>query len=164
MIEAKSHLLSGYARIAVLSDTHGLLRPEVLSAVEGVDHILHAGDVGDPAILQRLSTIAPVTAIRGNIDTAGPCSKLPPTEMVQIGEAWFYLLHNLTALDINPSAAGVHAVIYGHTHQPAQRTHNGVLYLNPGSVGPRRFRLPIAMAFVTIRNGLFEVEMKVFDT
>lgn len=153
MNEAKRDL-----RIAVLSDTHGLLRPEVLTAVEGVDHILHAGDVGDITILNTLSTIAPVTAIRGNVDTHGLCGELTATEMVELGGVFFYLLHNLADLDIQPAAAGVGAVIYGHTHQPAQKTSNGVLYLNPGSIGPRRFRLPVAMAFVNVRDNKLQVE------
>ncbi len=150
-------------KIGIISDTHGFLDPRVEKIFAGVDHILHAGDVGNFDFIEILGRIAPVTAIRGNIDTHGPCAQLPATEIVGIGGAWFYLLHNLAALDINPAAAGVHAVIYGHTHQPAQRTQNGVLYLNPGSVGPRRFRLPIAMAFVNIQDSELTVETKNFE-
>ncbi len=145
-------------RIAVLSDTHGLLRPAVTNALLGVDHILHAGDVGDPLILERLASIAPVTAIRGNIDLAGPCSLLPATEMVRLGGVLFYLVHSIADLDIEPTAAGVRVVVSGHSHKPALHKVNGVTYLNPGSVGPRRFSLPIAMAFVTIRSGQIKVE------
>lgn len=150
-------------RIAVVSDTHGLLRPEVLAAVHGADHILHAGDVGDPAILQALRDIAPVTAIRGNIDTKGPCARLAATEMVELGGRFFYLVHSIADLDISPAAAGVAAVIYGHSHKPAEERRNGVLYLNPGSVGPRRFRLPIAMAFVNVCDGQLAVETLQFE-
>ena len=144
--------------IAVLSDTHGLLRPEVLAACQGVDHILHAGDVGNIEILETLRAIAPVTAIRGNIDTHGPCALLPATEMVELGGLWFYLVHSVHDLDINPQSAGVDAVISGHSHKPAQETRNAVLYLNPGSVGPRRFNLPISMARLRIAHKEIEVE------
>ena len=150
-------------RIAVLSDTHGLLRPEVVSALHGAHHILHAGDVGDLAILSTVREIAPVTAIRGNIDTSGPCSELPRTELVELGDRFFYMVHAIADLDINPVAAGVDAVIYGHSHKPAQETRNGVLYLNPGYVGPRRFRLPIAMALITISDNGLQVENFAFD-
>lgn len=145
-------------RIAVLSDTHGLLRPAVTNAILGVDHILHAGDVGDPLILERLASIAPVTAIHGNIDVSGPCSLLPATEMVRLGGVLFYLVHSVADLDIEPTAAGVRVVVSGHSHKPALHEANGVTYLNPGSVGPRRFSLPIAMAFVTVRSGEVIVE------
>ena len=145
-------------RIAVLSDTHGLLRPEVIAACSGSDHILHAGDVGDSAILQRLREIAPVTAIRGNIDTGGPCAELSATEMVELGGVMMYLVHSLADLDIDPVAAGVRAVVSGHSHKPAEEWRRGVLYLNPGSVGPRRFRLPVAMSFLTLSNGKIQVE------
>ncbi len=134
--------------IAVLSDTHGLLRPEVIAAVRGADHILHAGDVGDPAILDALRELAPVTAIRGNIDTSGDCAKLPATEAIELAGQLFYLVHALQWLDINPVAAGVAAVISGHSHKPSVETRDGVLYLNPGSAGPRRFSLPVSLALV----------------
>ena len=145
-------------RIAALSDTHGLLRPEVVAACAGVDHILHAGDVGDPDILNRLAEIAPVTAIRGNIDTHGPCADLPATEMVELGGAYFYVIHSLADLDIDPVAAGVQVVLCGHSHQPKAERRNGVLYLNPGSVGPRRFRLPVAMSLLSIEDGSIQAE------
>lgn len=145
-------------RIAILSDTHGLLRPEVLAAIQGVDHILHAGDIGKADILDQLAIIAPVTAIRGNIDTHGPCSELPATELIELGGIFLYLVHSIADLDISPAAAGVRVVISGHSHKPAQETRNGILYLNPGSIGPRRFRLPIAMVFLQIANGAINVE------
>jgi putative phosphoesterase len=150
-------------RIAILSDTHGLLRPEVVKRLQGVDHILHAGDVGDPVILDTLAAIAPLTAIRGNVDTSGRCGSLPATEMVEIGGATFYLVHSVADLDISPTAAGVRVVVSGHSHKPGHETRNGVLYLNPGSVGPRRFHLPIAMAFVTITDGHLKVDPVEFD-
>lgn len=135
-------------RIGVLSDTHGLLRPEALAALAGVNHILHAGDVGDPAILDRLASIAPVTAIRGNIDCTGPCAELPATEAIELEGHLLFLIHNLNDFDLNPAAAGISAVVYGHTHKPVVETRSNVLYLNPGSVGPRRFSLPISLAFL----------------
>jgi putative phosphoesterase len=134
--------------IGVISDTHGLLRPEALTALAGVDHILHAGDVGDPDILDAVRAIAPVTAIRGNIDTYGPCAELPATEAVELDGRLFYLVHSVHDLDINPAASGIAAVISGHSHQPGFETRNGVLYLNPGSAGPRRFRLPVTLALL----------------
>jgi putative phosphoesterase len=137
-------------QIGVVSDTHGLLRPEVLPLLEGSDRILHLGDVGDPEILGRLARIAPVTAIRGNIDTTGPCALLPATEVVALGEKSLYLLHDLGQLDLNPVAAGFAAVLYGHSHKPSVEWKRGVLYLNPGSCGPRRFSLPITCARITI--------------
>lgn len=139
-------------RLGVLSDTHGLLRPEVLPILEGVDHILHAGDVGDPAILDILKAIAPVTAIRGNIDRSGPCAALPATEAVELGGHLFYLVHALADLDLDPKAARISAVICGHSHKPSITWKDGVLLLNPGSVGPRRFSLPISLALVHMED------------
>ncbi len=135
-------------KIGVISDTHGLLRPEALTALEGVQHILHAGDVGDLAILARLESIAPVTAIRGNVDQFGACAALPATEFVELDGRMFYMLHSVHDLDINPSAAGVAMVVSGHSHQPGLKQHKGVAYLNPGSAGPKRFSLPITLAIV----------------
>ena len=134
--------------IAVLSDTHGLLRPEVLPAIAGCDHIFHTGDVGDPAILDTLRTVAPVTAIRGNIDTHGPCAALPATEAIELAGHLFYLVHSLQWLDINPHAAGIVAILSGHSHKPSIETREGILYLNPGSCGPRRFSLPVTLALI----------------
>ncbi|HTZ58158.1 MAG TPA: metallophosphoesterase family protein [Acidobacteriaceae bacterium] len=146
-------------RIGVISDTHGLLRREALIALEGVDHILHAGDVGEPSILDALGAIAAVTAIRGNIDVGGPCSHLPDTEVVTLHGHTFYMLHDRHALDLNPSAAGFAAIISGHSHRPLIEWRQGVLYLNPGSAGPRRFSLPISLAVITIRGGALEPEL-----
>jgi putative phosphoesterase len=136
-------------RIGVISDTHGLLRPEALTALAEAEHILHAGDVGDVAILDALRAIAPVTAIRGNIDTTGACAELPATEMVELDGRVFYLVHAIEDLDISPSAAGVDVVVYGHSHKPSVERRKDVLYLNPGSAGPRRFQLPVTLALLT---------------
>jgi len=145
--------------IGVLSDTHGLLRPELLPALAGVDHILHAGDVGDPTILNTLSRIAPVTAIRGNVDTHGPNSLLPATEAIELAGCLIYLLHSLDDLDLNPKAAGIGVVLYGHSHKPSIEHRNGVLYLNPGSAGPRRFNLPITYALLRVHSSQPQAEI-----
>ncbi len=141
--------------IGVISDTHGLLRPEAVAALAGVEHILHAGDVGDWAILERLKEIAPVTAIRGNVDVDGECGLLPPVEVVTLLGQTFYMLHDRHALDLDPVAAGFGVVVSGHSHKPLIEWRNEVLYLNPGSAGPRRFSLPVSLALVSIDgNGL----------
>ncbi len=146
----------GYSRvlIGVISDTHGLLRSQALAALAGVEHILHAGDVGDAGILDALREIAPVTAIRGNIDTRGACSELPPTEVVELGGRLFYLVHSVQDLDIDPVAAGVAVVVSGHSHKPGIGPRNGVLYLNPGSAGPRRFQLPVTVATIQLNRDI----------
>jgi hypothetical protein len=136
--------------IGVISDTHGLLRPEAMEALRGVEHILHAGDVGDPSILDSLRSVAPVTAIRGNIDVDGPCSQLPATEVITLHGHTFYMLHDRHALDLDPGAAGFSAVISGHSHKPLIEWRNGILYMNPGSAGPRRFSLPVSIGLLTI--------------
>ncbi len=137
-------------RIGVISDTHGLLRPEAIAVLQDVDHILHAGDVGDPAILQTLRTLAPLTAIRGNIDTTGPCVQLPSTEFIELAGHNIYMLHSLADLDLDPVAAKVSVVISGHSHKPKIEHRKGVLYFNPGSAGPRRFSLPISLGLIEI--------------
>lgn len=136
--------------VGVISDTHGLLRPEAVTALAGAEHILHAGDVGDARILDALREIAPVTAIRGNVDQWGECAELPATDVVELDGRLFYLVHSVTDLDINPVVAGVAAVVSGHSHKPSVEVRDGVLYLNPGSAGPRRFNLPVTIAFVTV--------------
>jgi hypothetical protein len=140
-------------KIGVISDTHGLLRPEAVVALAGVDHILHAGDVGDAGILEELRAIAPVTAIRGNIDRDRRCARLPATEVVELGGVAFYLLHDVKELDLDPRSAGIGAVVSGHSHKPAIEWRKGVLFLNPGSAGPRRFSLPVTVAMVTVSEG-----------
>ena len=140
--------------IGVISDTHGLLRPEALAALRGVEHILHAGDVGDIAILDALLEIAPVTAIRGNVDVEGACAELPATDVVELGDKLFYLVHSVHDLDINPVAAGVAMVVSGHSHKASVAVRDGVIYFNPGSAGPRRFSLPVTVGFVTVEDGV----------
>jgi putative phosphoesterase len=137
-------------KIGVISDTHGLLRPEAVAALAGVDLILHAGDVGDPAILDTLGSIAPVTAIRGNVDTHGRCAELPETEYVTVANTNVYMLHDVAALDLDPAAAQVAAVIYGHSHKPSIEWRRGVLFFNPGSAGPRRFVLPVSLGMLEV--------------
>jgi uncharacterized protein len=140
--------------IGVISDTHGLMRPEALAALGGVEHILHAGDVGDVAILDALREIAPVTAIRGNVDTTGACAELSATDVVELGGSLFYLVHSVHDLDINPKAAGVTMVVSGHSHKASVTVKDGVIYFNPGSAGPRRFSLPVTVGFVTVEDGV----------
>jgi putative phosphoesterase len=140
--------------IGVISDTHGLMRPEALAVLRGVEHILHAGDVGDIAILDALRKIAPVTAIRGNVDTTGPCAELPATDVVELGDKLFYLVHSVHDLDIDPVAAGIAMVVSGHSHKAAVKVQRGVVFFNPGSAGPRRFSLPVTIGFVTVEDGV----------
>lgn len=135
-------------QIGIISYTHGLLRPEALQALAGCGHILHAGDVGDDAILHSLKALAPITAIRGNVDHTGNCGSLPLTEAVDLAGKLFYLVHRLEDLDLDPKAAAIDAVIFGHSHQPEITWKNGVLYFNPGSAGPKRFRLPVTVGIL----------------
>lgn len=139
--------------IGVISDTHGLLRPEAVEALRGVEHIVHAGDVGDPEILEKLSAIAPVTTVRGNIDKAPWARKLPETDVLEIGDVSIYILHDVARLDLNPKVAGFKVVIYGHSHIPKQESRDGVLYFNPGSAGPRWFKLPVSVGKLIIEDG-----------
>ena len=139
--------------IGVISDTHGLLRPEAVELLRGSEHIIHAGDIGSPEIIPELRKIAPVTAIRGNVDTQAWAQAFAETEVVELGGLYIYVIHDASAIDLNPKAAGFAAVISGHSHQPKQETRNGVLYFNPGSAGPRRFKLPISMGRMEIVNG-----------
>lgn len=136
------------ARVALVSDTHGLLRPEVLRALAGAERILHMGDVGSPEVLTGLAAVAPVTAVRGNVDHGAWTRALPATQVVEAFGASLFLLHNLAELDIDPVAAGVAMVLYGHTHVPKEEEKGGVRYVNPGSIGPRRFDLPVSFAFL----------------
>jgi len=136
--------------IGVISDTHGLLRPEALEALCGSEHIIHAGDVGDPEILDQLASLAPITAVRGNVDKGKWASRLPETAVVELGDISIYVLHDLGQLDLKPEAAGFSVVISGHSHIPKQALREGVLYFNPGSAGPRRFKLPICVGRVSV--------------
>jgi putative phosphoesterase len=146
-------------RIGVISDTHGLLRIEAERALRGVDLIVHAGDVGNPEILSRLKNIAPVFAVRGNVDTEPWAKELPETTLVEADGASLYVLHNLRDLELKPEAGRFDAVISGHTHQAEQWERNGVLYLNPGSAGPRRFRLPVSLALLELDGDPWKVEI-----
>jgi uncharacterized protein len=136
--------------IGIISDTHGLLRPEAVELLRGSEHIIHAGDIGSPEIIPQLEKIAPVTAIRGNVDTQAWARRFAETEVVELGGLHIYVIHDANALDLNPKAAGFAAVISGHSHQPKQETKDGVLYFNPGSAGPRRFKLPISVGRLEI--------------
>ena len=145
--------------VGVISDTHGLLRPEATEALKGSDLIVHAGDVGGAQILEQLRTIAPTFAVRGNVDTGEWAKVLPMTEVVIVGQLQLYVLHDFATLDLNPRAAGFSAVVYGHSHRPDAEVRHGVLYLNPGSAGPRRFTLPIAMAKLRVVGDQLSHEM-----
>ena len=146
-------------RIGAISDTHGLLRPEAIAALRGSDRILHAGDVGDPGILDRLRELAPVTAVRGNVDRGPWAAALPETELVEVAGLSIYLIHDLGHLDLKPEAAGIRVVIYGHSHQPKIEEKNGVLFFNPGSAGPRRFHLPVSLGKLEIEKGTVRNEI-----
>lgn len=146
-------------RIGVISDTHGLLRPEAVEALRGSEAIIHAGDVGHPAILEELRRIAPVTAIRGNIDIEPWAETLPRTNVLELNKNAIYVIHNVKELDLDPRAAGFSAVIFGHTHQPLIESRNGVLFFNPGGAGPRRFKLPISVGRLTLENGQLHAEL-----
>jgi putative phosphoesterase len=140
------------AVIGVISDTHGLLRPEALTALEGSRYIIHAGDIGDPFILSRLAEIAAVTAVRGNLDGSRWARKIPPTNVLELGGVSIYILHDLSELDLKPEAAGFSVVVSGHSHRPKQELQNGVLYFNPGSAGPRRFKLPVTLGRLFVNH------------
>ena len=145
-------------RIGLISDTHGLLREEALAALGGSELIVHAGDVGRAEILDALRAIAPVVAVRGNVDTAEWAEALPLREVVEANEARLYILHNLNELDLNPRAAGFDIVITGHTHRPVRFEKDGVLFINPGSAGPRRFDLPIGLARLRVGEKPWQVD------
>jgi putative phosphoesterase len=150
-------------RIGLIADTHGLLRPEAVEALRGSDLIIHAGDVGDPTILERLSQIAPVTAVRGNNDKGDWAAPLPRTDLIRAGTAFIYVIHDLAELDLDPAAAGCCAVVSGHSHRPKQEWRDGVLFINPGSAGPRRFSLPVSLGYLLVsaggvRAGLIELQ------
>jgi putative phosphoesterase len=149
--------------IGVISDTHGLLRPEALAALQGSDYIIHAGDIGDPQILDKLVAIAPLTAVRGNVDHGAWTRKIPATNVLEIGEISIYVLHNLQELDLKPEAAKFAVVVYGHSHVPKQEVKNGVLYFNPGSAGPRRFKLPVSVGRLTIDDGKIDAKILLLE-
>lgn len=155
--------------IGVISDTHGLLRPEAIEALRGSDYIIHAGDIGGPGIvasetiaseiLEKLSSIAPVTAVRGNVDKGTWAQKLPENEVLEVAGISIFVLHDLASLDLKPEAAGFAVVVSGHSHVPKQETREGVLYFNPGSAGPRRFKLPVSIGKLFVENGRVRGEL-----
>jgi putative phosphoesterase len=145
--------------VGVISDTHGILRPEAIDALRDSELIVHAGDVGDPDVLARLQAVAPTIAVRGNIDTAAWARSLPLTEVVEVGDLRLYVLHDLSALDLHAHAAEFAAVIYGHSHTPKAEVRKGVLFLNPGSAGPRRFALPVSVAKLRVLGGSLSHEL-----
>ena len=147
-----------FKSIGLVSDTHGLLRDEALRALEGSDLIIHAGDMGKSEIIDKLKTIAPVVAVRGNVDTEPWATALPETEVVMTDAATIFVLHDVHALDLNPSAAGFHIVVSGHSHKPDRTDRDGVLYINPGSAGPRRFQLPVTIARLDLGQTPWKVE------
>lgn len=140
-------------RIGLIADTHGLLRPEALAFLEGCDHIVHAGDIGGPDILERLAALAPLTVVRGNNDTAAWARVLPATARLELGGVTLYAIHDLKELDVDPSAAGVQVVVSGHSHRPSRVERGGVLYVNPGSAGRRRFSLPVSAGELLLDGG-----------
>lgn len=146
-------------RVGIISDTHGLLRPEAERLLAGVDAIIHAGDVGHPDVLRKLKEIAPVFAVRGNMDFGAWAQQLPLTTVVEAGAASFYVLHNVRELDLRPEAAKFDFVISGHTHQAKQSEHARVVYLNPGSAGPRRFNLPVTLALLDLGKKPWKAEI-----
>lgn len=139
-------------RVGLISDTHGLLRPEALAFLGGSDHIVHGGDICDASVLEALAAIAPVTAVRGNNDHGSWASGLRETELLRLGEVFVYAIHDLAQLDMEPNAAGVQVVVSGHSHRPLVERRAGVLYVNPGSAGPRRFRLPISVGELIVKG------------
>jgi uncharacterized protein len=158
-LEIEKPMTEKRVTLGVISDTHGLLRPEAVEALRGSDRILHAGDVGSLEILEALAKIAPVTALRGNVDTAPWARALPETEIIEVGGVSIYILHDRSRLDLKPEAAGFRVVIYGHSHQPKIEEKNGVLYFNPGSAGPRRFHLPVSVGRLTIASGRVQAQL-----
>ena len=153
----------GKTLVGVISDTHGLLRPEAVAALKGADLIIHAGDVGTPQVLDGLRKLAPTFVVRGNIDKAHWAEALPATAAVEVGGLLFYVLHDISELDLDPAAVGYAAVVYGHSHQPSIETREGVLFLNPGSAGPRRFRLPVGLARLDLCQTPWQPEFIPFD-
>ncbi len=146
-------------RVGVISDTHGLMRPEALQALAGADRLLHAGDIGAPEVLEALNAIAPVTAVRGNNDRAAWANGIPGVECVELGGVRVHLLHDLKELAIDPVAEGIRVVVSGHSHKPKVEWQNAVLFLNPGSAGPRRFRLPVTVAWMELSGGQAEARV-----
>ena len=145
-------------RLGLISDTHGLLRKEALEALRGSQLIIHAGDVGKPEILEALRKLAPVVAVRGNVDTEPWAQALPETAVAEAGEVKIYVLHDVNALDLDPATAGIRIVVSGHSHKPGKMVRDGVLYINPGSAGPRRFQLAVTVARLNLEKEPWDVE------
>jgi putative phosphoesterase len=152
LAEARKSMAERETTVGVISDTHGLLRPQAVAALRGVDMIIHAGDVGSPDVLEELQGVAPTFAVRGNVDAGAWAAPLPMTELVDVGGRLFHVLHDVSQLDVDPAEAGFAAVVFGHSHQPLIEMRHGVLFLNPGSAGPRRFSLPVALARVVVSD------------
>jgi putative phosphoesterase len=150
-------------RIGLISDTHGLLRPEAAEFLRGSDFIIHAGDIGDPAVLTELNAIAPVTVVRGNNDTAAWAHSIPETAVLRVSEVSVYVLHNLAELDVDPAAAGFQVVVSGHSHRPSVERRGGALYVNPGSAGPRRFKLPVSIGELEIAGSSVKARLRELD-
>ena len=150
-------------RVGIISDTHNLLRPEAKALLRGSDHIVHAGDICAPGVLEELALLAPLTAVRGNNDRGSWADKLQETELIKLGEICLCVIHDRAALDIDPIATGVQVVVSGHSHKPSVTQRDGVLYVNPGSAGPRRFKLPIAAAELVIENGSVSARITEFS-
>jgi uncharacterized protein len=150
-------------RIGLISDTHGLLRPEAMLFLQGCQHLIHGGDIGSPAILEQLAKLAPLTVVRGNNDHGAWAEQLPLTALLQIGGVSIYVLHDLAQLDIEPKTAGVRVVVSGHSHQPLVEERAGVLYVNPGSAGPRRFKLPISAGELIVADGSVSARSVIFE-
>lgn len=150
-------------RIGLISDTHGLLRPQALDFLQGCDHIVHGGDIGSQEILDQLARIAPVTAVRGNNDREAWAAHVPETDFLQVGELFIYALHDLALLDIDPAGAGVRVVVSGHSHRPLIEERDGVLFINPGSAGPRRFSLPISAGELIVEGANLQARIEQFD-
>jgi putative phosphoesterase len=152
-------VLNNGLRVGLISDTHGLLRPEARAFLVGCDYIIHGGDVGEPKILDELAFLAPLIAVRGNNDTGPWAVRLRETELIRVGNVFIYVIHDLAELDIEPGAAGVRVVVSGHSHQPKIEERGGILYVNPGSCGPRRFKLPISVGEITVSGSAVEARL-----
>ena len=150
-------------RIGLISDTHGLLRPEAMQALRGVDRIIHAGDIGNSRILDQLAEIAPVIAVRGNNDHSAWADALPNEQTIELGGVTLHVLHDIKELGLDLRAAGIQVVISGHSHRPSITREDGVLFVNPGSTGPRRFRLPISLAYLEIMQGNADAKLRLLD-
>jgi uncharacterized protein len=146
-------------RVGLISDTHGLLRPEARAFLVGCDYIIHGGDVGEPKILDELASLAPLIAVRGNNDTGPWAARLRETELIRVGNVFVYVIHDLAELDIDPGAAGVRVVVSGHSHHPKIEERSAILYVNPGSCGPRRFKLPISVGEITVSGSAVEARL-----